>query len=1006
VHSVLADSRGFLWFCTGQGLSRFDGHLFTAYGVAEGLPNPVITDVLETSRGEYWVATNGGGVARFHHSRSPDLPTAERAPAAIASRFTPITIGDRPESNRVNVLFEDRAGRLWAGTDGGLFQLDDGPTPAFRPVALGLPTGPDRAVLVWALAEDTKGDLWVGSSWGLTRRVRGGHAIHYAVEPVQGADHVRALIVDPDDRIWIGHETGVIAFTPEPARSQPELSTQLQMVRLRFVTGNVQSGDAIRYPSADGLARGSIRSLYRSKDGLLWIGSLDGLSWFDGQRFESVTRGGGATGTLSITEDRDGNLWTGTSAAGAAKIARYGFSNFTEADGLGRGSVGELILDSAGTIYVVTGGQFIHRFDGTRFSKVRPNLSDDRSDSAGLAIALLDHTGEWWLPGNRGVLRFPRVARLEDLARVPAKAVYTTDDGLAGEDVHRLFEDSRGDIWLGRRIPTSLVLTKWERKTGSFRRYSDSNGLPAFNRTQAIAEDRAGNVWIGFRNGGLARYRGGGFSLFTSTDGVPPGVITSLYLDTRGRLWVASSEGGARLVDAPGEDRPQFVSYTTANGLSSNSVTCITGDQAGRIYFGVPRGLDRLDPESGHVRHFTAAEGFGGSPHAALRDRDGALWFATLQGLTRLIPQPDRSATAPAVFVGGVRIAGESYYVSELGEREVRVRDLGPGQSRIQIDFFGLGSSPGLRYQYKLEPADPHWSESTEQRSVHYASLSPGGYRFLVRAVSSERVVSPSAATVSFTILPPLWQRWWFLVLLAAGAAVLTHAIYRYRLVRALELERVRTRIATDLHDDVGANLSQIAILSEVARARVGTGAAAVEAPLSRIADLSRESVDAMSEIVWAIDPQQDRFTDLTTRIRRLANEMLPPRGIELQFRASGDTNIAVGADVRREVFLVVKEALNNIVRHAHCGAVEVGLSIDGPRLLLAINDDGRGFTPQHGEAGNGLKSMRYRVSSLGGAIEISSGPGQGTRVVLTVPCRPSLRVERRPGEKRGSRPA
>ena len=867
------------------------------------------------------------------------------------------------------------------------------------------PQGRTAPLLVWAVAEDAEGSLWIGSSWGLTRRLPDGRTIHYAIDPVQGADHVRALLVEPENRIWIAHATGVIVFQPEPVRPSPA-SSQFQMLRPLGVGTEVKPGGAVRYTVADGWTGRSVRALHRSKDGVLWIGSLDGLTRFNGKRFEPTTIDGGAKAALGIAEDREGNLWVGTSAAGAAKIARHGFSTFTEGDGLGRGSVGELLHDPSGSLFAVTGGQFIHRFEGRRFSTVRPNLSDESTDSLGLAIALRDRMGDWWLPGDRGLFRFPAVAKLEDLARVRPKAVYTIEDGLAGEDVFRLFEDSRGDMWIGRRIPTSFVLTRWERATGKFHRYSDKSGLPPFSRTQAFAEDRSGNVWIGFRNGGLARYRAGQFTLFTAADGAPAGVITSLHLDPLGRLWVGSGDSGVRRIDAPAEDKPRFISYTTADGLSSNNISCVAADLSGRVYLGVPRGLDRLDPTSGHVRHFTTADGFGGGPYSALLDRHGALWFATLQGLSRLTPEPDQPGVPPAVFIGALRVAGESYPISDLGEREVQALELKAHQSRMQIDYFGMSTSVDLRYQYKLEPADRDWSEPTDQRSVTYASLSPGGYRFSVRAIASDRVISLAPAAVSFTILPPIWQRWWFLALLATGAAILVHTIYRYRLVRALELERVRTRIATDLHDDVGANLSQIAILSEVARAQAGGKDVAVDTPLSRIADLSRESVDAMSEIVWAIDPRQDRFTDLTTRMRRLANEMLPPRGITLQFRISGDANIAVGAGVKREVFLVFKEALNNIVRHARCSEVEVLLRIEGPRLHLAVSDDGIGFAQTFDGAGNGLRSMRHRAATLGGTLEIASGPGQGTRVLLTVPCRPQPRSARRARQTTEAGPA
>jgi signal transduction histidine kinase len=253
-------------------------------------------------------------------------------------------------------------------------------------------------------------------------------------------------------------------------------------------------------------------------------------------------------------------------------------------------------------------------------------------------------------------------------------------------------------------------------------------------------------------------------------------------------------------------------------------------------------------------------------------------------------------------------------------------------------------------------------------------------------------------ATVTFTIHPPFWRRWWFVVFGAAVIAAGLYAAYRYRVARLVEVERVRTRIATDLHDDLGANLSQIAILSEVTRARISSDDPEIASPLARIASLSRESVDAMSDIVWAIDPLRDQFTDLATRIRRLANELLPPRGIDLRFRASEVTEIPMGADVRREVFLVFKESVNNIVRHAGCTAVDVTLGVDRHRLRLEVRDNGHGFNPADSRGGQGITSMRRRAEGLGGDINITSQVGAGTSVRLTVPRKHAGDTQRHSG--------
>src|SRR5262249_54059588 len=251
--------------------------------------------------------------------------------------------------------------------------------------------------------------------------------------------------------------------------------------------------------------------------------------------------------------------------------------------------------------------------------------------------------------------------------------------------------------------------------------YSAEDGVPA-SAPSAFCEDREGNLWIGFYDGGLALYAEGRFRLFAPADGLPDGSVRGLYLDHEGRLWIAANDGLGCL-ELPVAERPRFVVYGTAQGLAGNQATCITEDQWGRMYVGLTRGVDRLDPATGQIRHYTMADGLANNyVNISFRDRQGALWFGTLHGLSRLRPQPERPTSPPPILVNALRISGVAYPSPELGAAEIVGPELRGSQTEIQIDFVGLsfGIGESLRYQHKLEGTDADWSAPTNQRTVYY----------------------------------------------------------------------------------------------------------------------------------------------------------------------------------------------------------------------------------------------------------------------------------------------
>jgi signal transduction histidine kinase/ligand-binding sensor domain-containing protein len=963
VTCVKHDSHGFLWFCTAEGLSRFDGYSFTNYSMDQGLPDRLVTDFLETRNGDYWVGTYRG-VAHFNPKPGKNQPF-----------FTFYSPDATEHAQHVNALFQDRKGAIWMATNDGVFQLIE---VAGKCAFQRLETGAAARTQAYTIQEDQQGSLWVvlgdyGSA-ALLRRSPNGQTEILTNSYLHDKNRITALFIDRENRIWVSTYFGLALLTA-PTTGPENLVTRV-------------------FTKKDGLMNDVVGPMFQSSDGRLWVSSgglFEVIITRNDVRFSLY--GSERQGFTTISaEDVDGNFWMGN-----AKVSNHGFVNYGREDGLRTEDIRSIAEGHDGELYMVTGihSRYISRFDGKRFTSVAPKApGHDASWDWGTwgwgQLHFQDHLGEWWVGTGHGIYRYPRVRRLEDLAWTPPHKIYTAKEGLLGAHIFRMYEDSKGDVWISS---WGGGLLRWERATETFHGYGEKEGLPPSMPT-AYREDQAGNLWMGMWGHDLVRSRHGHFDAFLRADGFPDGSIFSIWLDHAGRIWVGTTRGGLVRIDEPDQEKPQFRVYTTKEGLSSNDVRSITEDHSGRIYFWTGRGVDRLEPETGAIVHYTTADGLisaGSDYQEAYCDKFGRLWFGFL-GLSRLDPVPASKTPAPLpIYVTHVRIRGEDLPVSELGETRLLGLVLQPNQNNLQVEFSSLnfGSGETIRYQYKLENTESEWSAPSTLRRVNYAELRPGRYRFLVRAVRVGGEVSPAPAEISFRLLAPVWQRWWFLsgVALLAGLAI--YGLYHYRVEQLLELERMRTRIATDLHDEIGSGLTQIAILSEVIRQDTGGNNSGER--LSRVADLSRELIDAMSEIVWAMNPTRDHVGGLVQRMRRFASDVLTGRNIALRFDArESDLNLALRSETRRQVFLIFKEAVNNVSRHSHCTAAKIEVSVEKGEMLLSLADDGRGFDVECAssghETGHGLSSMKQRAAKIGGTLEITSRLSEGARLFLRVP--------------------
>ena len=1022
---LMRDSRGFMWFCTRDGLSRFDGSRFVTYRVGDKNAPPGVEWLYQTRDGAYWITTTAG-LYRFR-------------PDAVSQVND--SLGDRPFLNAEFVatgrgpLLEDRNGTLWYGSNDLYTVSELNGKFTFAPAHLNLPSSPNHPFDIFQLRAAPDGCLWLNTNQGLVRRFPDGRRVLYQHEtPVRTG--LASIVIEPAGRVWVIWRNDFFVINPEPIESVP--TNQQLVIKPLTPTAVVSTrpGLEISLPTKpdeilqlEETSTNAITGrLYQSRDGHIWLIADANLFEFDGRKFLAHGASQGLpSGMGEMAEDSAGNLWIGGRTA-LARLDRKGLTTYTETDGLDSLNVESIIEGNDGALYVVNGSFSLSRYDGQRFQTSRAPLALDARALWTSRAGFLSSANEWWFLTTTRLYRFAAGNLNRPLA------TYDSRDGFKSDDMYQMFEDSHGDIWLSQQPSRNENIGLYRLKKGdsNFYRFSEKEGFPKGKSAESFAEDRAGNLWFGFYEGGLVRFANNRFEEFGSKDGLPARGITDLLVDRQGRLWLTSTMGGVRRIDDPAAARPVFVSLTTDQGLSSNNTRTITEDRLGNIYVGTVRGVDQISPDTTRIKHYSVSDGLAGDfvvdSHC---DRSGTLWFATTNGLSRFAPATEERRAPPSIWLGGLRIAGEKQPVSAVGQAELSKGELKYTQNNFQIDFFGLDFHAGetLRYQFMLEGADSKWSAPTEQRTVTYANLRPGSYRFLVRAVNTDGTQSDRPAVLSFKILPPLWLRWWFLT----GAVLLIIAVlylfYRYRLARLrevnaalaeakraeedlsstraerlTELAQVRTRIATDLHDDIGASLTQIAILSEVARQQNMQGNGASLDPLNSIVNVSNELVETMSDIVWAINPEKDRLQDLIQRMRRFASDLLSAKGVHFDFNAPTYVlELPLGANARREVFLIFKESLTNIAKHADATLVKIDFDISQDDLRLSISDNGHGFDLERSgpalsareKGGHGIFSMKKRAAELNGRLDIKSAVGEGTTIAVQLPLDAAARHAR-----------
>ncbi|MEY4387053.1 MAG: hypothetical protein RLY20_2336 [Verrucomicrobiota bacterium] len=940
VRAIAQTPDGFLWVGTEKGLARFDGHRFTLIG--DQFPplqdSRMINALLATIDGALWIGTEGGGLVEWKNGQ--------------CQRFFGNT---QLPGSRVRSLAQAKDGTLWIGTDQGLASLKGtNLSTVMLPVQ-----SPDVAVN--AIAQDQRGLLRLSTRLGLLTLKRDNSFLsdNAGIGPVSYG--LRMVYADRDGNLWFGGPGG-----------------------LRYVK-TAEEAPAVR---ATDLLQQVITAMLQDNTGDCWMGTARGVVRMSGEHILGwpMNEAGFGDFVNTIFEDREGNLWVG-GRDGLYRIKPARFTSFAEKDGLTANDARCITEDAYGSIFVASWLAGVTRIADGRVQSIR--APEGLSDDAVLSLAPARDGGLWvGMDWGRGLNKLN-----EQLANT-----LPPNTNLLSAPIRSIREDASGALWLGTGKGLNIL-----RRDG-LTTVTSTNGLPGNNVT-ALLEDRARLMWIG-TDRGLARWDGKEFKTLTLAEGLAENYVTCLHQDAEGTLWVGTrSRGLSRFREG------HFTSYSTANGLFNDEITELFEDGAGYFWITCRRGLFRVKQsefaalDDGrqtkiHCTPFGREDGLpsvqfnGDAKPAGCKASDGRLWLPTVRGAvivdTRIKPNP----IVPKVFIQEILADRKALRTSTAPNPAVETVVIDPGTSDVEIHFTALSlqSPERNRFRYRLDEVDDDWIDAGTRRSVNYSLLRPGTYQFHVIGANNDGVWSDQEASIFIRLEPHFWQAWWFNGLVFGTAAGILVGFYRLRVRRLRDLEKLRVRIASDLHDDVGSRLTKVAMIAEHAEQEVPASDNA-RLHIQHISLTVREIIRAMDEIVWTINPRNDTLENFANYLFHYAKDFFQHSPVSCRLDLPAEfPHLPISTTQRHNLFMAIKEALNNVVKHSKATEARIRLTMEDGRLSVTIADNGRGMDVANpGGSGDGLRNMRERLQQIGGSLHIESAPGQGTVVAMEIRTRTGI---------------
>jgi ligand-binding sensor domain-containing protein/signal transduction histidine kinase len=978
VPCIYQDRTGYLWFGTVNGADRYDGHSFTSFSHQPGDSAVAawVQTLFEDRAGNMWLGTSHGldkvdsvtGRLR-HYTPNPQKPT-------------------HSEANWVYAIHEDHDGTLLVGTRGGLHLLNP-TTEAFTSLFHdSTDPGSISSNAVNAIHEDATGSMWIGTGGGLDRFDRAtGKFIHYWRDANSQRDDgsntmnwISNIYEDHSGVLWLGTNGGLVAFDQKAERFTPYTHDP-------------------KNPGS--LVDNNVTSICEDESGTLWVGTGGaGLDAFDRwlKRFSHYVHDANDPASLSnnsiafVYRERSGTLWIGTNGGGVNKLNRTKplFTLYTHEDrnpkSLLHDNIRSVVEGNAGTVLVVT-AKGLERFDPR--SETFTHLLRDES----VQEVVEDRKGTLWVGTWHGLYTYDGHGRLIGLRDSSGREFH--------ENVTCICEGRDRKFWIGTWGGELFLL---DATTNAVTSAYKSNSL----MMNTVFEDAHGVVWAGMWDGGLICYdpSTGSTTQYVSEWGKPAVLssnhIMSIHEGRTGMLWFGANNGLNKY------DRATGTFTHLIGGERPGGITSILEDDRGNLWMGSTPGISKYDPET---MRFSIYDGTHRDWERGCRVRNGEMYFGGSKGLIRFHPDSIRdNSFVPPIVITSFRKFEKPFPFGN----EIR---LTYGENFVSFEFAALSyvSPEKNQYAYKMEGLDKDWVYSGTRHYAAYPHLEPGEYIFRVKGSNNDGAWNEEGTSIAVIITPPWWKRWWFTTFLwltivgSIGGGIryiemkkLKKKIQQLEQEHAIAQERDRTRdrIASDLHDDVASTLGSIALYTESLNRGLKSTSQPTRDLVQRINTLLNEAQDAVSDIVWSVTPRHDTLEDLLWRMKDLAADLCSANGIAYSIDIPKNLDVVdLPEKLRKNIYLIFKEAINNIIKHAQAKSVSMRVEIVSAMFEMVIEDDGVGFVKDGQSAGaslapdgddypvrgHGMRNMTKRAEEIGGLLSVRSTPGKGTTLRLSV---------------------